>query len=411
MASSALSNGKKIYSFSYSDKSWNDLKANKQLDFSMGCCDSEAVLVTSKLGLKFFRHKDENVDCIADSNGESHEHYDIKYLVYKKLLDCGWHAEVEKVGTTPSGEAWIADVYAEKGKAKIAIEIQWSWQKHARTKERQLKYEQSGVRCAWLLRSNKSNEINALTGDYRLSEKSLPVFSIYKDSNQGYMVHNVYGAHNNSDNPSLSPLKIKPMTLEDFLFNLVGGKLTFKNDRLTKRHRFYLTQNTLTDFSLVIAKQLCLSCNKHNKTAVGVNITNNGKNKYKPINKCDVSTIHLINEYFSKQYNLSEVVVRHSQIKKKSYTVNSCIGCGVTINRDNLLFQYNTSLFGTGFKKDTKSIFIKNIGTANQEVRLHPSLFNTQCVYKVDVQKNIDIFRNIQMVSTQELSTGKWFLT
>ena len=174
MAFICIKNDEKIYSFIYSLKDWIVLKEDKSSSFNMACCGNQAILKTSKLGTKFFAHKAKPKDSNCSTGGETAEHMHIKYLVMKELDRNGWVVEVEKAGLTPSGEEWIADIYAEKGKAKIAIEVQWSPQAFIETKRRQEKYAQSGVRCAWLLRSGSVKDTNAITGDYAYSTKDIP---------------------------------------------------------------------------------------------------------------------------------------------------------------------------------------------------------------------------------------------
>lgn len=126
MAFICIKNEEQIHSFVYSLKDWIALKEDKVSSFNMACCGNQAILKTSKLGTQFFAHKAKPKTNDCSTGGETEEHRHIKYLVSKTLFECGWRIEVEKAGSTPSGEEWIADIYAEKGSAKIAIEVQWS---------------------------------------------------------------------------------------------------------------------------------------------------------------------------------------------------------------------------------------------------------------------------------------------
>jgi competence protein CoiA len=60
----------------------------------MACCGNQAILKTSKLGTQFFAHKSkpETNDC--SNGGETPEHIHIKYLVSKKLFECGKHPTI-----------------------------------------------------------------------------------------------------------------------------------------------------------------------------------------------------------------------------------------------------------------------------------------------------------------------------
>lgn len=154
MPFSAILNEEKIYSFKFTEDEWSILKANKNENILMPCCNSEVVLKTSKLGTRYFSHKPK-VNC-GYSSPETVEHLFCKYIVAKTLYKLGWTVETEKEGVTPSGKKWIADIYAEKNNQKMCIEIQWSSQSVEDTELRHKIYEESGIRCLWLMRFPKS---------------------------------------------------------------------------------------------------------------------------------------------------------------------------------------------------------------------------------------------------------------
>ena len=53
-------------------------------------------------------------------------------------------------GSSPEGKPWTADMLAEKGSRKVAIEIEWPRQSIDAQWRRQRRYEQSGVKGVWL---------------------------------------------------------------------------------------------------------------------------------------------------------------------------------------------------------------------------------------------------------------------
>ena len=165
---------KEIFSFMLNDEQWDRLKYKyKNLSMHMPCCQTRAIPKKSKLGTQYFAHHPSSTCSIP--TGESREHQFCKYLILKYLYENGWTVTPEFRGQTPSGEIWIADIYAEKNKAKIAIEIQWSPQNIEETKRRQEKYIASGIRTVWFMRTTSKNKWDVL--DYQSYE--LPVFSIW----------------------------------------------------------------------------------------------------------------------------------------------------------------------------------------------------------------------------------------
>lgn len=116
----------------------------------MPCCGVPAIPKTSLRGTFFFAHARRGECSTAD---ESPEHLYCKSIIAKAALDAGWQVTTERPGVSPSGEEWIADVFCEKGNAKVALEVQISPQTGAETERRQKRYKESGVRCAWFFGS------------------------------------------------------------------------------------------------------------------------------------------------------------------------------------------------------------------------------------------------------------------
>lgn len=140
-----------IYSFKLSDDEWQALthKNKTSRHLGMECCGAQVTLKRSRRGRPFFAHKARG-DCSTAPETESH--LELKWMAVIAAQYNGWKAVTEETGLTPSGEQWKADVLAQKGKHKVAIEIQWSSQTNEETLRRQEKYRESGVRGLWLLR-------------------------------------------------------------------------------------------------------------------------------------------------------------------------------------------------------------------------------------------------------------------
>ena len=143
-----------IYAFDVeSDEAWKGLrKRNAEAkDLRMRCCGASVVLRTSKLGTRHFAHARRDPCSTAP---ETAEHLLAKMAVVDGIRGTGWKALPEQEGRTPDGEGWKADVLAEKGKARVAFEIQWSRQDEAETERRQRRYADAGVRGLWLFRQH-----------------------------------------------------------------------------------------------------------------------------------------------------------------------------------------------------------------------------------------------------------------
>lgn len=167
----ALEGEKDVNAWEHGDDAWADLKATyRTRELRMACCDHGAVPKTSKLGTHFFAHSRRG-ECT--SAPETQEHLLAKSLIARAAQHAGWEVTTELRGTTPAGEAWIADVHAQKGNARVAFEVQWSAQTLEETVARQARYAASGVRALWLLRRG---EDDVLYGDY--DRQATPMFTL-----------------------------------------------------------------------------------------------------------------------------------------------------------------------------------------------------------------------------------------
>lgn len=356
MAFACFKDSEIIYSFQYNLKDWIALKEDKNSVFKMPCCDNKAILKTSKLGTQFFAHKVKPKSSNCSTGGESTEHMHIKYLVMRELNRNDWSVQVEKAGVTPTGEGWIADIYAEKGTAKIAIEVQWSPQSFIELRRRQAKYKESGVRCAWLLRSSSIKARDAIVGDYAYSTKEVPVFSIYKASvndDKAFMVYNIYKI--NADSNKIyghSPITPLALRLEDFVKRLSSGCIKFIPKHSPSEELF-----------LKVSRLSCWECGRKTNVVVSVNfkwsvfgVNNEYTRHSKLVHQCGINIINLINENFAKLYNFAPLRIRYSNTLKDSYIANSCTHCDALMGwRFILSWSYCKTT-------TTKSIRIKSSG-------------------------------------------------
>lgn len=173
-----------IHSFDLDESEWKKLKSTyKSHSLKMPCCGKNAIPKTSKLGTQYFAHSRRG-ECT--SKPETQDHLYLKYLVANTAKENGWRVTTEYASSTPTGENWIADVFCEKGNARIAIEIQWSYQCDDEYERRTNKYKDSGVRCAWLYRINRNTE-NDYNFSYFKDSYDLPRFG-FKKIDEEYVV-------------------------------------------------------------------------------------------------------------------------------------------------------------------------------------------------------------------------------
>jgi competence protein CoiA len=142
-----------IHAFDLSPDEWRAvaLENRRARHLKMPCCSSPVTLKRSPRGTQFFAHSAVGNCSTAP---ETEAHLRLKRMAVEAARASAWVAATEVVGTTPSGEQWRADVLAQKGSRKVAIEIQWSGQTNDETLRRQERYAESGVRCLWLLRQS-----------------------------------------------------------------------------------------------------------------------------------------------------------------------------------------------------------------------------------------------------------------
>lgn len=142
--------GESLLSFDLTPTDWKRLREENaaQGHLLTTCCETPVVLKTSRNGLQFFAHKYQE-HCTTAL--ESRQHLALKGLAVSVIRKCGWDVQTEVPGVSPDGERWVADVLAIKGRAKVAVEVQWSPQTDEETHGRQERYKRSGVRGLWLV--------------------------------------------------------------------------------------------------------------------------------------------------------------------------------------------------------------------------------------------------------------------
>ncbi|WP_426195516.1 hypothetical protein [Massilia sp. DWR3-1-1] len=165
----AVSETGNLHAFEYDASDWEHLKKSyRSMGLRMPCCPSSAIPKTSQLGTQFFAHSRAG---ICSTAAETPEHLYCKKLIAQAAQAGGWTVITEKPGASPTGEAWVADVFCEKGAAKVAFEVQMSPQTHDETVRRQRRYYASGIRSAWFYGKK-------LRRDAVFSNVDTPIFSL-----------------------------------------------------------------------------------------------------------------------------------------------------------------------------------------------------------------------------------------
>lgn len=143
---------------------WSELQRSYQVgDLIMPCCAAPAIPKLSANGHPFFAH----AGGACSTSEESLWHMTAKTLVRSVLEDLGCQATEEVPGKHGSSK-WQADVWAERGPVKLAIEIQRSYQSLRAYRERQERYRVAGVKALWLLRSDRYMTLTKSMGKERL---------------------------------------------------------------------------------------------------------------------------------------------------------------------------------------------------------------------------------------------------
>ncbi|GGB82632.1 competence protein CoiA family protein [Deinococcus soli (ex Cha et al. 2016)] len=150
MPLTARLNGTRLISVDLTPEAFEALRGEAGLQ--MTCCEAGARVKRSVRGLPFFAHAARGA---CEYAGESDLHVHAKAEVLRAAREAGWAADVEVRGHTPGGQAWRADVLCERGRSRVAFEVQRSGVTLADLHARQATYRQSGVRGLWLMRTRE----------------------------------------------------------------------------------------------------------------------------------------------------------------------------------------------------------------------------------------------------------------
>ncbi len=148
--------GNDVYSVLCTDAEWETFRAASKAatgQLRMRCCPTDGIARHSSNGLRHFAHKGMRpADCQWKPVSEEHETLQVAAALTVHARE-GWTASMEEIGPT-----WRADVLATRSRVQVAIEIQISSQAKARTADRNMRFDGSGVVPLWLKgRRNHNN--------------------------------------------------------------------------------------------------------------------------------------------------------------------------------------------------------------------------------------------------------------
>jgi len=198
----------------------------------MPCCGRAAVPKTSKRGNFFFAHAVRG-DC--SSAPESQDHIFLKSLIAKAAKVAGWTVMTEWPGIAPNGERWVADVFCQKGSAKVAIEVQLSYQTVEELNRRTSNYRASGVRVAWIVSGQKFQR------GYIVPSKQIPFFRLTQ--------------YSSGEAPSISEFGV---SLSDFTIGALNRQLQW--------------DEVPWDYDIHFLKDECWHCGRQVKQVYGYTI-------------------------------------------------------------------------------------------------------------------------------------------
>jgi len=312
----AILDNQEVQSFNQTNEEWQNLKNSyRNHELTMHCCDRKAIPKTSKLGTHYFAHSKLG-DC--SSAPETVEHLHLKYLAAKAATECGWEVYTEYHGETKAGEKWIADVYCSKGKAAIALEMQWSQQTEEEFKRRQGRYAESGVRCAWLYRLHGRREY---TRDDLSQSEDLPIFGFRKDLDTNSFI--------------VSQFKLQ---VEEFIKALLTGQMSWSpksGDEL--------------EVGLIPFIEPCWRCKKGTAAVIGLDIQDKLGNHLGLPTFLEPGTVEWITKYYSPiqlaVHGIGPIKKRYSKTINKEYISNGCTHCDALLGTNYIRQQIRQTFY------------------------------------------------------------------
>ena len=290
--------GSSIHAFDLSADEWLKLSEENRnfRHLRMPCCSAPVVLRRSRLGTQHFVHRTVG-DC--KTAPESEAHLRLKQLVVEVARANGWEAAAEVVGASPDGDDWRADVLARKGNVKVAVEIQWSPQTQEETWRRQDRYEQSGIRCLWLLRQR----------DIPV-DRNLPVAGIEGEPAEGFTALVPTGSGTQS------------LPMEQFL-----------HAAFSRRLRFGMPTGVDATVTVWMGRMFCWSCGSETEIISGIEIAAGPQEIRFSIPGIGehLDLVEIVWGHLPGDKKFEAIKRRFSKTQNRTYLSNGCAHCDAFI--------------------------------------------------------------------------------
>ena len=233
----AIKDDTELISLNFSFNDWEKLK--KDISFKnnlkMICCDSKAIMKTSKYDLQFFSH---HVKRNCNSVHESIDHLMLKKYVYETLIHLGYKADIEK-NIYINNTQRRPDILVEINDLKIVFEIQNTKHDLDLIKQRSLDYVNNNMIVVWL-------------NLFDCTIYNLTRFNVKNDNMFVYDIKKIENSYIVDDN-----LINKRFNLKDFIELKINESFIYHDDlNLDEKFRMLLSYNNekiyfLNDFTKI----------------------------------------------------------------------------------------------------------------------------------------------------------------
>lgn len=304
--------GRPVQSFDLDDAAWTRVRDSIRLNragWRLPCCESQVVAKTSKLGTHFFAHHARGA---CEWAGETEHHIRLKSVAVQVARQHGWHADTEVTGETPDGATWRADVLATKGRARVAVEVQWSSQTDAELLQRQRRYQAAGVRALWLIRS----------AGFRVDEQ-IPAAVVRENGRGTYEVRL----------PAVTGASLRRE--DDWAYRNLSAE-TLLDAAFAGRLRWGVRIGEPISWDVEATTTRCWKCGARTAPVTGIVVDASKMKAYLSIYDFE-SDVDLLREVLpmaiSQQHRVGLIKPRFSKTEGDSYLSNGCFECGTLQGR------------------------------------------------------------------------------